>query len=238
MAKRRFRNISTVWQITGLAVLAVITLGVVLYALDRSFATQTAAPMPKVAFIGDSYTAGNGTSSEAMRWTTRLSSTEGWSEANFGRGGTGYAMGGDTTSGVLRPGYSASIADVAKGAPEVVIVSGGRNDTPLPVATVTVAVADFYAKLHAALPSAKIIAISPVWDASAPPQNLDLIASSVKASAEGVGGTYLGIGQPLKGHPELITDDKVHPNDAGAQALADATAAALLKSPASSIAKG
>lgn len=237
MAKRRFRNISTVWQITGLAVLAVITLGVVLYALDRSIATQTAAPMPKVAFIGDSYTAGNGTSSEAMRWTTRLSSTEGWAEANFGRGGTGYAM-DDTTSGVLRPGYSASIADVAKGAPEVVIVSGGRNDALLPIASVTAAVADFYAKLHAALPSAKIIAISPVWDASAPPESLDFIASAVKASAEGVGGTYLDIGQPFKGHPELITDDKVHPNDAGAQALADTTAAALLKSPASSIARG
>ena len=35
-----------------------------------------------------------------------------------------------------------------------------------------------------------------------------------------IGGTFIDIGQPMSGHPELMQDDDVHPNTAGQVVLA------------------
>jgi len=248
MAKKRFRMRGNVWQLVGLAVLAVITFGVVAYALvpapapasvaapvAKPTATPTPAPKPVVAFIGDSYTAGAGASTPAMRWTTRLSVSAGFKEVNLGQGGTGYATSSTAADGTVRREYAASIPEAVKAAPDVVIVSGGRNDAPEQSAVVIAAIDDFYTRLRAAMPKVKIIAVSPVWDAGTPPKGVDLVATSAKAAVERVGGAYLDIGQPLAGHPEFIIADKIHPNDSGAAALAEATKVALRQSPAASV---
>lgn len=196
---------------------------------------QTPKPTVKartVVFIGDSYAAGSGTSDPARRWTSRLSFNQGWHEVNLAQGGTGYLSKSTDPGAAARPNYPEEIAAAVKAKPDVVVVSGGRNDTLLPIDAVEAATKQFYTDLRAALPKAVVIAVSPVWDASAPPAELAQVAGTVKASAEGIGGTYLDIGQPLAGKPQLIIGDKVHPNDKGAAALADATIAAFLKSKA------
>jgi len=235
----------------GLGALALVTVGMVTYALapeqvtaapsftEKPAVTQTAAPKPKtVVFMGDSYTAGSGTTSQSMRWTTRLSGAEGWAEVNLGRGGSGYLITNTTSEGVVRPNYQTMIAEAVKAKPDVVFVTGGGNDLGLPVTDVLPAVEKFYPALRAALPNAVIVAVNPLWGPTPQPRDLPALTTTVKAAVTGVAGTYLDIGQPLKGRPDLVIEDKVHPNDAGAKVIADATAAALLKSPASAIAKG
>jgi lysophospholipase L1-like esterase len=257
MPKRRRVNLG----LAGLAALAVATAGAVAFAVADGSATKPAPVSSKVqqyydenvankkagipttaaktvAFMGDSYTAGSGTTSTSMRWTTRLSAAEGWTEVNLGRGGSGYLITNTTAEGVVRPNYQTMLAEAVKAKPDVVFVTGGGNDLGLPIENVLPAVADFYPSLRKALPDAVIVAVNPLWGPTPQPRNLPALTDAVKAAVAGVGGTYLDIGQPLKDHPELVVEDKVHPNDAGAKVIADATAAALLTSPASAIAKG
>jgi acyl-CoA thioesterase-1 len=81
--------------------------------------------------------------------------------------------------------------------------------------------------LHAALPRAEILAVSPVWnDKNVPPQ-LDSIDLDVIRAVAAVGGKTLDIGQPLYGQPSLMQSDDVHPTPAGQQVIAAAVAKAL-----------
>lgn len=185
----------------------------------------TSAPMPKVAFLGDSYTYGNGAGSPAARWSTRTALTMGWDEINAGVSGTGYSNGGTNAGG--KP-YTDRVADIVSQRPAIVIVSGGRNDLVQKDArALDAAVTKTFADLRAGLPTAKIVALSPVWDDDQPPTQLPALGETVRAAVTTVGGTYLDIGEPLVGHPEAMSKDGVHPNDAGYKLLADATVEAL-----------
>lgn len=202
------------------------------YEQNKSLPAASQAAAPTVAFIGDSYTAGAGTSTPSQRWTTRLSVGEGLKEVNLGQGGTGYLMTNTTPEGQVRPNYRAMIARAVKAKPAVVVVSGGGNDMALDLNEVQAAVRDFYPALRKALPKATIIAVNPLWGATTPPAGLDALQQTVQDGVEGVDGTFLDIGQPLIKHPELVIADKIHPNDAGAGVIAEATRQAWRKSPA------
>jgi lysophospholipase L1-like esterase len=204
---------------------------------DENVANQKAtlpatAAGKKIAFIGDSYTAGSGVSSQSMRWTTQLSLARGWEEVNLGLGGTGYLITNKAPDGTVRRNYQARIAEAVRAKPDVVIVSGGGNDLALDTPAVVEAVQAFYPALRKALPKAQIIAINPLWGATDMPAALPELQAAVKASVAGVGGAFVDIGQPLVGHPELVVEDKVHPNDEGAGAIAKLTDSALKKTPA------
>ena len=80
----------------------------------------------------------------------------------------------------------------------------------------------FFVSLHQAVPDARIIATSPIWDDDPAPVELTAVRHAVRSAVTAVGGTYLDLGDPLLGHPELVAEDGVHPTDAGHQALADA----------------
>jgi len=204
------------------------------YYTDHATATplQTANYVPAVGFLGDSYTAGDGASDRAVRWTSLLSTKRGWVETIAGFGGTGYGTAGRLAGG--QP-YDARVdlvtATVADAAKPILIVSGGRNDITehTPAADLAAGITKTYTDLRKAAPKAKIIALSPLWDDDEAPASLDAIGIQVKAAVEKVGGQYIDLGQPLAGHPELIGDDGVHPNDAGYKFLADKINAALPK---------
>ena len=156
---------------------------------------------------------------------------EGWSEVNLGQGGTGYSSavtgsGAQNACGLsLCPSYDGMIAAAATAKPRIVVVSGGRNEASHDPALIVAGISKFFSDLHAALPDAKIYATSPLWDATPPPAALRLIAQSVRDSVTAAGGTYLDIGQPLTGKPDLIIPDGIHPNDAGHAAIAAAIVA-------------
>jgi lysophospholipase L1-like esterase len=189
--------------------------------------TQTPSSAPTtVAFLGDSYTSGDGTTSVDTRWSTQLSSANDWTEVNAGVAETGYGTAGVTAE--ARP-YTERVADIVAATPDIVVVSGGRFDYSgsSSASAVSAAITDTFADLRAGLPEAQIIAIGPLWDASDTPARLAEITAEVQTAVEAVDGTFIDAGQPLEGRPELIADDGIAPNDEGHTVLFETIRAAL-----------
>lgn len=51
----------------------------------------------------------------------------------------------------------------------------------------------------------------------------------MRKALEREGGTYVDIGEPLRGHPTWMQDDDVHPTVRGQQAIAEAVRAAFAR---------
>jgi lysophospholipase L1-like esterase len=175
-----------------------------------------------VAYLGDDWTAGRGASSRAKRWTTLLSKQLGVSERNFGAAGTGYAK-----SSGHAGSYRSRVAAVVAAHPDVVVVSGGRNDARLAPAKVTVQARTLFETLHAKLPKAILIGLPPFWGDSATPVTLVPLAQAIKTAVMAAGGFYLDVPDPLFGHPKYMAD-AADPNDKGYAAIAAALKAKLL----------
>jgi len=223
VGNRSFKQHQRRWETAGVVLLAVVTLVATSLALLRSSALPAAGPMPTstwtpsiakpspvAVFIGDSYTAPAG--GGIVMWTTLVAAKKGWLEVNLGRGGTGYGS------------YGQVIPDAVKAKPDLVMVAGGRNDGSVD----SLAIRTFYQDLRAQLPNAKIYAMSPLWDSTAAPAFIALQGHEVEAAVKAVGGTFLDVGQPFQGRPELITNDHVHPNATGHQVLAQAVSELLV----------
>lgn len=237
-------RVSRNMQYVGLALLAVITLGLTAIAMastpgsspeeraewERQAASNRASQQAReqaaeeaethVAFLGDSYTVGARASDESNRWTSLVADKYGWVGHNFGVSDTGYLVSGSHENG--NP-YAARIPEIAELEPDMVVVSGGRNDLYSPTGEVLPAIKETFAKLRGALPDAKIVAVSPFWGASEPvPTQLEVFAEQVKESVKSVGGEYVDVGHPILGHPGWMADDGVHPTDPGYKAIAEA----------------
>lgn len=184
------------------------------------------APMPLAVFIGDSYTQGAG--GGGVRWPTLVGEAHGWDVDNLGLGGTGYIRTSDANS-CGRPycGRYGQTIDEIIGSPTYIVVSGGRNDVGLPTADVTAAADALFGALHQRYPDAKIFVMAPWFDDDPPPPSAGEFTQAIQAAALENQLVYLDSGQPLFGRPDLISEDGVHPNAAGYQALAAAVSAVL-----------
>lgn len=191
-------------------------------------------PDPTVAvFIGDSYTAGAGGTRGGF--VSLVAQGQEWRAVNLGRGGTGYVPKPDQDPAQAQlacardycESYPESIGAAVDADPDVVFVSGGRNDLSADPATAAAAATAFFTDLRAALPTARIVVLAPLWDSAPAPAELDALGEAVRTGAELIDAEYLDIGQPLEGHPEWISPDGVHPNDAGYAAIATAVSATL-----------
>lgn len=173
-------------------------------------------PAPLVAFIGDSYSAGAG-GTPGLGWTSVLSQTKQWTEKNVALGGTGYvATAGQEGCGLdFCPNYEGVVEEVVLSSPSMVIISGGRNDRWVPAGDVEAKAAELFTTLQARLPEAKIIVTSPIWDDDPAPKDIAEVIAAVQSAAESAQVTYVDLGQPLAGHPEMLSADGVHPNDLG-----------------------
>ena len=168
-----------------------------------------------VAFLGDDYTAGIGVTAAPERFTTMLATALHWTERNFGVPGSGYASAGAGGN------YLSRVAQVVAAAPDIIVVTGGRNDVIDAASTVSADTTALFAQLHSKLPHARLIAVAPFWGDSPPRAALATVAAAVKAAVLAVGGTYLDIPDPLLGHPDWMADD-ADPNAAGYAAIAGA----------------
>ncbi|TFC95872.1 SGNH/GDSL hydrolase family protein [Cryobacterium breve] len=179
-----------------------------------------------VAFYGDSYTRGTGTSAPDRRWSTIVSSERGWTEVNPSRDGLGFVnnrrMGDDIVDQVIAAG------------PDIVICTMGLNDNfsmPARADEIEVAIMRDFERIRAALPEARIVVLEPFWYTDERPESVEQIIGWVRAAALAVDADYIaGASHWLDGHPEWMADDGLHPNDAGNAAFAsrmDAELAAL-----------
>jgi acyl-CoA thioesterase I len=185
-------------------------------ASSGTVSSSSAGPGEKVvAFLGDEWTAGAGSSAKASRFASLLSGHLGFTQRNFGTDGAGY--------GTASNGYDSAVAKVVAAHPDVVVVSGGRNDlSPAHDLTAKAGEVDrLFADLRAGLPNAQLIAVAPFWGDSDLPQALVTLGREVKEAVTAVHGTYLDIEDPIHGHPDFMADD-VDPNDKGHAAIAAA----------------
>ena len=223
------------FSVAALAVLAILGAAFLQQRSLRSDAAAMPVPSPTVSsrptavFIGDSYSAGVGATSEQKRWVNRVAYAEGWTLVNLAAGGTGYAISaGQAGCGEdYCPPYRGVLDRVRALDPAIVVVSGGRNDLGVSDAKAVAAIQAFYPALRQAAPKATIYATSPIWDDSPAPVRLTALGPVVQRAAEGVGGVYLDIGQPLRGSSANVIGDSVHPSDIGHGLIADAVLGTL-----------
>lgn len=178
--------------------------------------TATPGGKPRAVFIGDSYAASDGASDAAHGFPALVAAAEGWDASVVACDGAGYL-----TVGSCGKDYAGLIPQVVDADPAIVVVSGGRYDTPGYQSSKQPTDA-FFAALTAALPGVQIDVVSPVWDASQGKHPLGVVQQWVERAATAHGATYLDVGEPLRGRPELVGPDGVLPNDAGYAALAEA----------------
>nr|WP_241249486.1 SGNH/GDSL hydrolase family protein [Agrococcus sp. KRD186] len=194
-------------------------------AVETDVATvpEAAPAAPIAVFIGDSYTVGQGTALEGVGFTALLAERRGWEPVNIAISGTGYAASHelDRCGPDGCPAYAGVLDEAAAAGPDIVVVSGGRNDMWLPdQEQVAVSIAEFYAQLRAAFPTEHIIVTSPLWGAGPTPDGLLTIRETVALEAARIGANYLDLGDLFEMRPDLITADKVHPTEAGLELIA------------------
>ena len=182
--------------------------------IEGTSASQAAAPV--IAFLGDDWTAGTGASAKATRFSTVVCAQLGAREKNFGVDGTGYAK-----SSADGGPYETRIAAIVAAHPQVVVVSGGRNDKVDAPATAAEHARALFATLHTKLPSALLIAVAPFWGDSDLPPEMIALGVAVKQGVTAAGGTYLDLPDPIHGHPSFMAD-AADPNDQGYAAIAAA----------------
>lgn len=177
-----------------------------------------------MAFLGDSYSKGLGASSNGKRWTTLVSAAMGWSELNLAEGGSGYT----TTYLGQKTDYSIKLDVIAAADPDLVVVSGGRNDYEAGTSAVVGAVAaSLFESIKSRAPNAELIVTSPIWDSTEAPPDFAILGNDLHAAAMSADARYLQIGEPLADHPEMMDHDGLHPNDLGHRSVAEAAVQAI-----------
>lgn len=231
------------YKVIIVVLLAIMAGTMVLLAMQQVSASRVSAeaqagPIPtfsnrpsaqRAVFIGDSYTAGAGASdSSVTAFAPLVAKEQHWSLVNLGRGGTGYVKEITDSSAASACGesvcqrYAEMVQQAVEANPDIVVVSGGRNDSAVPADAAAQAVRAFYKSLREALPDAKIYAIEPIWDSTDAPESVSALGPVVAEAVRSVDGDYLPIGAPLADQPNLISADGVHPNDDGHAAIAAA----------------
>jgi lysophospholipase L1-like esterase len=183
--------------------------------VSSSAAAPASVAEPIVAFLGDDYTSGLGASAKDARFTSIVATALHVIERNFGVAGSGYESAGRTGN------YLTRLPDIVAAHPDVVVVTGGRNDIDSDQTTVTDHITKLFARLHDRLPGTVLIAVAPFWGDSPARSELAPIASAVASAVRAAGGSYLDIADPLLGHPDWMANE-ADPNDAGYAAIAAA----------------
>lgn len=200
--------------------------------IPAPIATASTDDRPVALFIGDSYTAGTGASSEAKKWASLVSAGMGWSEVNRGNGGTGYVStaGMDGCGREACPAYQGVLSDVSEMTAEFVLISGGQNDLDdyqeQPEVTRS-AVQETFAAYREAFPDATLVAVGPSTTGDPTEPTVNALDEAVQAAADAVGARYISLLDPPVIEPGMIDDDGAHVTDAGHAAIAERVLSAL-----------
>lgn len=174
--------------------------------------------------IGDSIMAGHGLADAATgAWPVLLGTATGDHVVNDSCSGAGFIAVGSCGND-----YQGLIAEAVAADPGIVIIESSDNDNGEDPTTLATATTETVAALHAAVPTARIVGLSTLWDQpGAVPAEVEQSSDDLRTAVTAVGGTYLDIGQPIAGKDGLLQADDEHPTDAGQQVLASAILADL-----------
>ncbi|PZE69582.1 SGNH/GDSL hydrolase family protein [Curtobacterium sp. MCBD17_021] len=191
-------------------------------------AQRAVAPGSRVLVIGDSYTAGRGSSDGRTGWAQMLSARNGWDSTLDGRPGTGYANPG--ASGSEQNTYLPRVIAHADEDPDLVIVQGSQNDWTVGETALRRRVEQTLRQAVRQWPRALVVAIGP----SAPQPRAattGTIDAAVGAGAGSVGVPYIDADEEqwftsVNSH-EYAAADGEHLDDDGHRYLARRIDAAL-----------
>jgi lysophospholipase L1-like esterase len=186
-----------------------------------SSATTSTPSATKITFLGDDYTAGVGANPQSRSWTQLVGKQLHAEVTVVGESGAGYAK----KSGNGKT-YSSLLDKVVASAPDLIVVSGGRNDVGDAPSTLHAATRALFANLHQRLPNARLLAIAPWWGDSPHPGSLKAVDQAVRSGVRAAGGKYLNKSDPLGGHPAFMKD-AADPNNKGYRAIAASVASAI-----------
>ena len=178
-----------------------------------------------VLTIGDSIMKGFGVE-PAQAWPELISQQEGWSLTALACNGAGFLAIGATND--CNSNFLSIVKRASALQPDLVIIEGSSNDFDMSNSALLQSTVSAVSALQAEFPRAKIVGLSTVWGDTTVPDEIAEINSQVQQAMTQVGGTYVDLGQPLSGHPELMQGDDVHPTAAGQQVLAAAVEEALI----------
>ncbi len=186
---------------------------------SKEATTSKVENIPLVAFIGDSYCDGSGSSTKLTRWTALVSQELGWFEKNACIGGGGYI----TIAG--RRSYQDSIDSVLSSLkPAIFVISGGKNDLALMTeggTEISDASCALIKGIKASLPKAQILVVSPFWDTTAVPALVGIESSAIKDCTVNHGAKFLsGAHRWLEGNEKLFDATVGAPNDDGQRLIA------------------
>jgi lysophospholipase L1-like esterase len=175
----------------------------------------TSQKIDTVAVIGDSYSSPD---RYTKAWPAMLDESRDFTVQNVAIGGLGYANGG----------FGREV-DRITGRPDLIILAGSRNDIHRPD-LVRAEATDVFNRLRERFPNVRLVVIGPMWDNTEPAPSIRVANSELAAAAKDAGATFIdALPGNWLGDPSLLAGDHMHPNDAGAAALAANISAALSK---------
>jgi len=174
---------------------------------------QSAEAVDAVA-IGDSIAFGKGVAPD-QAWPALISAEHGWRLTDLAVSGSGF----------VKPGWNGATyrnqVDAAlRLHPQVILLAATRNDRDQDPAAVAANADRMLRELREKFPDATIVGITGIWGSDQPPATMTRVDDIVEDAVRDVNGTWLDIGFPLVGHPELLQADGIHPNAAGQKVVA------------------
>lgn len=164
--------------------------------------------------IGDSIAFGKGVTA-AEAWPALVAAAHGWRLTDLAVSGSGFVKPGwnGTT-------YRQQVDAALRLHPEVILLAATRNDREQDPAAVTANADRMLRELREKFPEATIVGITGIWGSDQPPATMTRVDGIVGDAVRDVDGTWLDIGFPLVGHPDLLQPDGIHPNAAGQKLVA------------------
>ncbi|WP_139195036.1 SGNH/GDSL hydrolase family protein [Curtobacterium sp. MCBA15_001] len=165
--------------------------------------------------IGDSIMAGYGLDDASDAWPVLLGAQTGASVTNDSCSGAGFVAVGSCGSD-----YAGLLSAAVAAKPGIVLVESSDNDLGEDPTALASATTTTIAALHDALPDARIVGLSTLWDQPGTvPDEVADSSADLQQAVQAVGGTFVDVGQPIATGTGLLQADSEHPTVAGQQVL-------------------
>ncbi|WP_440070427.1 SGNH/GDSL hydrolase family protein [Streptosporangium sp. OZ121] len=187
-------------------------------------------PAPLVMIVGDSFTVGSGPVRAWDGYAARVARELGWQLITAGAAGTGFVNPGR----VGRTFEDSFVKELSwRPEPNMLIISGGRNDRRIGAARVENAAVHLLELVRRRWPHTRIVLVGPIWMTKAPRWAYD-VREAVLLAADRQEVPFLDPFEPLGSHGRgwgrgAVLPDGVHPTLTGHVRLSRWMVSALQK---------